>query len=115
MKTQHVLTALALATACFGASAAMSPSVENALIAVCKAGMSNNMVRFYDTMKDYRINEQRVFPRLVCNGESFHEFALSHGADRTAKRIAHYLPGQVTIKDLTMTGADERIYVSFTE
>lgn len=115
MKTLNVLSAAVLACTCFGASAAMSPNVENTLIAVCKAGISNSVIRFYDTMKDYRINEKRIFPRLVCNGETFYDFAVSHGANRTAERIARFMPGSVTIKDLSMRLEDEMIYVTFEE
>ncbi|QSX41848.1 DUF3718 domain-containing protein [Shewanella cyperi] len=108
-----VLVASLLAVSSFSALATMDPNVETSLVAVCKAGMSNNQVLFNYTMKDHRINEQRIFPRLVCNGESFHQFAISNGADRTANRIARYLPGQVTIHDLTMIPKDELLYVNF--
>ncbi len=115
MKKLPVLSALALTAASFGAFAAMSPNVENTLIAVCKAGISNSPVQFAHTMKDYRINEARIFPRLVCNGDTFYDFTVAHGADKTAKRIARYLPGQVTIKDLAMVNQDEMLYVNFDE
>ncbi|WP_372871009.1 DUF3718 domain-containing protein [Shewanella sp.] len=115
MKKLNVLSTVALASFCFSATAAMDPYVENTLISVCKAGMSNSVVRFNDTMKDYRINEQRIFPKLVCNGETFYNFALSHGANRTAERISRYLPGEVIIKDLSMNLSDELIYVTFDE
>lgn len=92
------------------ASAAMDPQVEKTLVAVCKAGASNNMITFNNTMKDYRINESRIFPRLVCNGESFHQFAVTNNADRTANRISQFT-GTVTIKDLAMTAPLEDVYV----
>ncbi|GIU34415.1 DUF3718 domain-containing protein [Shewanella schlegeliana] len=108
----YILAASALVMS-FGASAAMSPQLESTLISVCKAGASNSVVQFNRTMKDYRINKSRVFPRLVCNGESFYNFTVNAGADKTAKRIAPYTRGQgrVTIKDIAMTESDTELYV----
>ncbi|QSX31067.1 DUF3718 domain-containing protein [Shewanella cyperi] len=108
-----LITATVLALSSFGATAAMDPYVETTLISVCKTGLSNNQVQFTKTMQENRINESRIFPRLVCNGESFHQFAINNGADRTANRIARYLPGKVTIHDLTMIPKDELLYVNF--
>jgi len=113
MKALATATVLALSSISFASFAAMSPEMENTLISVCKAGLSNNQIQFTNTMRDNRINEYRIFPRLVCNGESFHQFAMNNGADRTANRIARYLPGQVTIHDLTMIPKDELLYVNF--
>lgn len=95
------------------AFAAMDPQLENTLVAVCKAGASNNLISFGNTMKEYRINQGRIFPRLVCNGESFHQFALSQGADKTAKRIGRYVQGTVTIKDIAQNPVDEVYAVNF--
>jgi hypothetical protein len=100
MKTIIALTALSLSLFSMTSQAAMDPQLENTLVAVCKAGASNNVFQFNNTMKSYRINKPRIFPRLVCNGESFYQFALSHNADKTASRIAPYMQGTVTIQDL---------------
>ncbi|QFU23683.1 DUF3718 domain-containing protein [Shewanella eurypsychrophilus] len=114
MKKFLIIAAIALSPMAFSVSAAMSVHMENTLVAVCKAGASNSLYKFRDTMKSYRINKQRVFPRLVCNGESFHQFALSHNADKTAKRIAPYMRGTVTIKDIAMTyGSDQILAVNY--
>ncbi|MCH1928862.1 DUF3718 domain-containing protein [Shewanella sp. A25] len=98
---------------CSQAFAAMDPQIEKTLVAVCKAGASNNLVTFGSTMREYRINENRVFPRLMCNGENFHQFAISRGADKTAARIGRYYKGTVTIKDLAMNSMDEVYAVNF--
>ncbi|MCL1119493.1 DUF3718 domain-containing protein [Shewanella seohaensis] len=95
------------------AFAAMDPQLENTLVAVCKAGASNNLISFSNTMQEYRINQARIFPRLVCNGESFHQFALNQGADKTAKRIGRYVQGTVTIKDIAQNSMDEVYAVNF--
>ena len=95
----------------FSVSAAMSPQLEHTLVQVCKAGLSNNLITFNRTMKDYRINKNRVFPRLVCNGESFYNFTVNAGADKTTRKIAPYNIGSVTIKDLAMTNNNSQLYV----
>lgn len=109
MRKLLTIATIALAPLAFSTQAAMSPQMEKTLIAVCKAGASNNVVTFNGTMKEYRINKQRVFPRLVCNDQSFHQFALSNGADRTAAKIERYSLGTVTIQDITMNYSDDQI------
>ncbi|MCG9719815.1 DUF3718 domain-containing protein [Shewanella sp. Isolate7] len=111
MKKLLTIAAIALAPLAFSSQAAMSPQMEKTLVAVCKAGASNSVITFNGTMKEYRINKQRVFPRLVCNDQSFHQFALSNGADRTAAKIERYTLGSVTIKDITMNYDDDDIFV----
>jgi len=114
MKKFIAIAAIILTPLAFTASAAMSPQIEKTLVQVCKAGASNSLFKFKDTMNSYRINKQRVFPRLVCNGQNYHQFALSYGADRTANKIAPYMKGKVTIKDLALTyGSDEIMAVNY--
>ncbi len=98
-----------LAPLVFNAQAAIPPQIEKTLVEVCKAGASNNLVKFNHTMKEYRINERRVFPRLVCNGETFQQFSLNQGAERTAAKIAPYTKGTVTIQDIAMTYGEQQI------
>ncbi|MFT5788786.1 MAG: hypothetical protein ACI8SJ_000893 [Shewanella sp.] len=95
----------------FSANAAITPQMETALISVCKAGASNRYYQFNYTMKSYHINKSRIFPKLVCNGESFYNFALNAGADKTAAKIAPYTKGRVTIKDIAQTDQDNELYV----
>jgi hypothetical protein len=110
MKTIIVLTALSLSLWSMNSQAAMDPNVENALIAVCKAGASNKVFQFNYTMKSYRINKARIFPRLVCNGESFYQFTLSRNADKTARLIAPYAEARVSIRDLAYLGETQPLY-----
>ncbi|MCL1057656.1 DUF3718 domain-containing protein [Shewanella gelidimarina] len=95
----------------FSANAAMTSQMETALVSVCKAGASNRIYQFNYTMKSYHINKSRIFPKLVCNGESFYNFALNAGADKTAAKIAPYARGTVTIKDIAQTEQDNDLYV----
>ncbi|AQS37297.1 Protein of unknown function (DUF3718) [Shewanella psychrophila] len=85
------LTALILTSLTFNATAAMDPKLEQTLIDICKTGVTDNIYKFNDTMHKYRINKRNIFPKLVCNGEGFHEFALSHGSNLVAKKIAPFV------------------------
>lgn len=113
MKKVMTLTALIFTSLTFNA-AAMEPKLEQKLIEICKTGMSDNIYRFKSTVDSYKLNKRRIFPRLVCNGQSFHEFALSNGANRVAKRIEPYMRGTTSITDLAMTSAEsQQLSVSF--
>jgi hypothetical protein len=110
MKTIIAASLVTLSFLALPAQAAMDPQLENTLIDVCKAGASNKTYSFNDTMKIYRINKTRIFPRLMCNGESFHQFALSNNADKTARLIAPYTQGKVTIQDIAFNYSADEIY-----
>ncbi|MBY6186963.1 DUF3718 domain-containing protein [Marinobacter hydrocarbonoclasticus] len=112
MKARYVIASMFTAglLVSAGSQAAMPSYMEQSLVAVCKASLSNRPLTFNQTMKDHRINGYRVLPNLVCNGEDIHSFALMNGADRTAKRIQHFVPGTVTIQDISM---NQRIEVWF--
>ncbi|QFU23684.1 DUF3718 domain-containing protein [Shewanella eurypsychrophilus] len=105
MKKVMTLTALILTSFTFNASAAMEPKLEKKLIEICKTGMSDNVYKFNKTVRDYKINKHRIFPNLVCNGKSFHNFAIHHGSYRVAKRIEPFIQGKTSITDLAMTSS----------
>ncbi|MGS0682107.1 DUF3718 domain-containing protein [Shewanella sp. 125m-7] len=110
MKKMITLTAMVLSSITFNASAAMEPNLEKTLIAVCKTGLSNNLFLFNRTMQEHKINKRRVFPKLMCNGQSFHQFALSNGANKIAAKIAPYSLGTTTITDIAMTSPQDANY-----
>ncbi|MFT5704097.1 MAG: hypothetical protein ACI8SK_000028 [Shewanella sp.] len=113
MKKLLAITTLTLTSLSFNASAAMDQQLENTLIDICKAGASNSIYKLHHTVKNNRINEQRIYSRLVCNGETFHQFLISQGAEKTAKHISRYMEGTVTIKDTAMVyGSDEPLTVT---
>ncbi|MBY5990653.1 DUF3718 domain-containing protein [Ferrimonas balearica] len=102
-KRTVLLSALVVGMSFSGVSQAeIGGWMEQSLVAVCKASLSNRVVTFNNTMKDYRVNGQRILPNLMCNGEEIQEFALNRGADKTAAHIQRYLPGTVTIQDIAM-------------
>ena len=109
MKKSLIIATLILSPLAFNTSAAMDPYIEKALIDVCKAGASDSMYKLHNTVKAYRINKQRIYPRLVCNGETFHQFTINHGSDKTAKHISRYVEGNVKIKDIAMTYSSDTL------
>ncbi|MBE7215138.1 DUF3718 domain-containing protein [Shewanella benthica] len=109
MKKVMTLTALILTSLTFNASAAMEANLEQKLIEVCKTGLTDNLYRFNRTMIENKINKRRIFPMLVCNGESFHDFAISNGANRIAKKIAPFIQGATSITDLAMNNTRAQV------
>ncbi|OUR80937.1 hypothetical protein A9Q75_09770 [Colwellia psychrerythraea] len=79
--------------------AAMTPYMEKALIDVCKAAKSNNLLKFNGTTKSYRLKTKTVALKLVCNGEDVISFAESYGADKTAAKLQKSI-GNVQITDV---------------
>ena len=90
MKNGIILLGLILSSTSFLSTAKMSPDIESRLIAVCQAATKDSLVNFKRTLKENRINKKRVFPKLVCNNQSLHDFALTHSATKVADNIARY-------------------------
>ncbi|WP_371189441.1 DUF3718 domain-containing protein [Thalassotalea maritima] len=123
LPTTAALTAVLLSTALYsttvqahggGSSSAgspMSPYMETALIDVCKSSLSNNTIRFSDTVDSYRMKTKTVAMKVVCNGENIADFAANNGAYKTAERLNESL-GDVSIEDVALN-ANEKFYVNF--
>ncbi|NRD73158.1 DUF3718 domain-containing protein [Shewanella sp. VB17] len=109
MKKPLIIATLIFTPLVFNTSEAMDSDIEKALVNVCKAGASNSMHKLHNTVKHYRINERRIYPRLVCNGETFHQFTVNHGADKTAKYISRYTKGNVKIKDIATIYSSDKL------
>jgi len=91
--------ALPLLTMSMSSQAAMSPYMENALIEVCKATLSNNVHKLNKTTKQYRLTKKTVALKLMCNGEDVISFAEHYGANITAAKLQQSL-GDVNITDV---------------
>ena len=92
-------------------AAGMSSYMENALIDICKAAKSNNTIRFHNTVDGYRLKTKTVALKVVCNGENISEFAVNHGANKTAERLNDSL-GDVRIEDVVLNDSN-KLYVNF--
>jgi len=94
-------------------SSAMDKDVEQALINVCKASMSNNVIKLSKTAKSYQLKEQTIALKVMCNGEDIITFAEQHGAYKTAARLENKIgKGKVSITDVA---ALTKINVNFVE
>ncbi|MED5525178.1 DUF3718 domain-containing protein [Gallaecimonas pentaromativorans] len=114
MKRTFVLAGAAVVMLSTPALAAMDPQIENALIAVCKASISNKPFVLSGTLKEHRLSYPVVADKLVCNGQSVYNFAMDRGADRTAAQIfSRGRMGVVTIEDLSKTASNTDWSVSF--
>jgi len=71
-------------------STPMIPYIENALISVCRSTLSDSPMQYRKTLKEYRLRQNTVAEKLVCNGEDVGSFAATHGADRVSKMIRKY-------------------------
>lgn len=91
--------------------AAMSQHVETALIDVCKAAQSNNLVKYNKTSKSYRLSDKTIALKVMCNGVDIIAFAEKHGADKTVAKLQRSL-GNVSIIDVA---AVTKINVTFDE
>ncbi len=110
MKKGITIIGLALTVLTVSVSAAISPTMETSLIAVCKAATKDSVVQFNRTLKEHRINKNLVFPKLVCNGQSLHNFALTQGASKVAQKIANYTTDVELNQATAMNNLDDSFY-----
>ncbi len=114
MKTLKVaLLSLALPALTFSISsyAAMHPTMESALIEVCKAAKSNNPLKLKKTTKSHNIKTKTVALKLICNDQDIISFAQHHGADKTAARLQK----SISKESATAIAALSKFKVSFIE
>jgi hypothetical protein len=115
-KIKSVTTAVVTFTLLVGtsfSSSAMDRYVEQALVSVCKASMSNSVTKLHKTAKSYNLKEQTIALKVMCNGEDIITFAQQHGAYKTAARLENKIQkGKVSITDVA---ALTKMNVNFVE
>jgi len=92
-------------------SQAMDPTLERALVKMCKAAASDTPIRLKNSIDAYRLTERTVALNVICNGDDIISFAENHGADKTAAKLQRSI-GKVRIID---TAATSKLSVTFTE
>lgn len=92
-------------------SQAMDPTLEKALVKICKSAASNTSIRLKNSIDDYRLTPRNVALNVMCNGDDIISFAERHGADRTAAKLQKSI-GKVSIID---TASTAKYNVTFTE
>ncbi|MFT5755463.1 MAG: hypothetical protein ACI9LM_000172 [Alteromonadaceae bacterium] len=105
-----IVTTSLLAGASFNAFA-MNDYIESALIDVCKSAQKGNLLQFKNKIKSYRLSDENVAMKVMCNGDDIIEFASKHGSDRIAAKLENSIGG-VTITDMA---AVSKINVGFAE
>lgn len=101
--------ALPLLTMSMSSQAAISSNMEEALVDVCKATLSDNVHKLNKATKQYHLKNRTVALKLMCNGEDVISFAEHNGASKTAAKLQRSI-GDVSITDVA---ALSKVNVSF--
>ena len=110
-------TALAIATTLpllflsTASQAAMTPSLEKALVKICVAAASNKPIQLKNAIDNYRLTEHDVALNVMCNNTDIIDFADQRGATKTAGLLQRRI-GKVEIVDVA---AISKINVNFEE
>ena len=105
------LTTFTLLSGVTLSSLAMDNYVESSLIEVCKSVKENNVLKFNQTTKSYRLKNKTVATKVMCNGDHIIDFAEKHGAFKTAAKLKKSI-GNVNITDIA---ANNKLNVTFQE
>ena len=74
--------------------------IEAVSIQACKDIKNNNTRKLRNNLKQNHLKVSVIKEKLVCNGESVYDFALTHNADKVAKVLR---TGSVSIRDIPKT------------
>lgn len=95
--THSIITLAAIAAPLSISHAKMDTNLHQALVETCIAVKSNKPLKLRTELKEYRLTVDTIREKLVCNGESVYQFALTHNANRTAGMINK---GNVSISEM---------------
>ena len=82
------LVATITVTAFAGVAQANQQPSEDALVQVCESIQENNTLKLRHLMKQHGLNFRAIENGLKCNGQTPIEFAVEHGANEVADKIA---------------------------
>lgn len=92
-------------------SQAMDPTLEKALVKICKASASNIPIKLKNSIDDYRLTNKEVALNVMCNGMDIISFSENYGAYKTAGKLQRSV-GNVNIID---TASTAKLSVTFAE
>ncbi len=93
-----------------GTAQAMSQDyINKVLVDTCLNVKKNVPIRLHQHLKENRLKVPMIRERLMCNGETVYNFALTHGAYKTAQVINK---GSVTITPIA-ANTGNKIWVWF--
>ena len=70
------------------ANAAIDAATERKLVKVCEALKSDSRLRVHKAVKQSRLGYRNIAKGLVCDGQDAINYALSHGATKSAHLVA---------------------------
>ncbi|KGJ90945.1 DUF3718 domain-containing protein [Colwellia psychrerythraea] len=113
IKTTLIALATAVPALAFSltSQATTSSYMDTALVEVCKAAQSNNILKLQSAIKSYHLQNKTVALKVMCNGDDIITFAEKKGATKTAAKLQKSVGG-VSITDVALI---EKINVTFTE
>ncbi|MBU2971512.1 DUF3718 domain-containing protein [Pseudoalteromonas sp. C2R02] len=92
-----LMTVLGASISFAHAEAPMTDYMKTALTETCIAVKSNSILKLSEELREYNLKIATIRDKLMCNGESVHQFALTHNATKTANKINK---GSVSIKEI---------------
>jgi hypothetical protein len=92
-----LMTVLGASISFAHAEVPMTDYMKTALTETCMAVKSNSILKLNKELKEYNLKVGTIRDKLMCNGESVHQFALTHNANRTANKINK---GSVSIQEI---------------
>jgi hypothetical protein len=82
-------------------------TIESVLVQACKDVKSNKVYKLRSNLRTNHLSTHVISEKLMCNGESVYDFAMTHNADKTAKVLR---VGSVSIHDVALN-REEKIWV----
>jgi len=86
------------------ATAFNKSTIESVLVQTCKDVKSNKVYKLKANLKENHLRVHVINEKLMCNGESVYDFAMTHNADKTAKMLR---TGSVSIQDVALNNTDK--------
>jgi hypothetical protein len=113
LKTTIIALATAVPALAFSltSQATTTSYMDTALVEVCKAAQSNQVLKLKSALKAYHLKDKTVALKVMCNGDAIIDFAEKNGATKTAAKLQKSI-GEVSITDVAII---EKINVTFTE
>ncbi|MDE3271943.1 DUF3718 domain-containing protein [Pseudoalteromonas sp. G4] len=79
-------------------------TIESVLVQACKDVKSNHVYKLRSNLRANHLSTRVISEKLMCNGESVYDFAMTHNADKTAKVLR---TGSVSIRDVAYNNSDK--------
>ncbi len=102
--TRLIVSVAAIALPISMSNAMDTNFINTALVKACVDVKNNKPFTMKKNLKKNHLTVKLISEKLMCNGESAYDFAMTHNADRTAKAV---FTGKVFIKDVAKLNQDK--------